>query len=156
MKRVLSGIFAAFLRSSIPATAIAALLLLSAQARANPALQITELSDTDLTVTLDGVAFGTVTNIAPDQWEWRSNIWGDAQSFNSGAAGWNNTTLGVFWTEPSDATKANFVGFQAFDFNPYRSPSWNLGFIIDSDVADFRDTSIFGTPTRQYRTGPWG
>src|ERR1035437_905306 len=155
MKRLLSQLSAVTIRLLIPTTAISALLLLTATAHANPQLQITELSDSELTVTLDGVAAGTVTQVAPDQWEWRSNVWGNAESF-SGTGGWYNTTLGVFWSEPSDATKANFVGFQSFDFNPYLSPSWNLGLIIYSDVADFRNTSIFGTPNPSVSDGELG
>lgn len=113
MKRDLTRAIRAVLSFSIPAMAIAAILVLPASA--NPVLQITELSGTELTVTLDGVSFGTVTNIGPDHWEWRSGLWGNVQGASGDAndveMAFYKNLLGGIWAEPGDSAKVNFVGF---------------------------------------------
>ena len=54
--------------------AILALITQSAIQAANPPLVFTELSSTELTVTLDGVPTGIVNNVAPDVWVWDSGV----------------------------------------------------------------------------------
>jgi hypothetical protein len=143
------------LRYSIFATAIATALLVCAPARANSTLLITQMSEADLTVTLDGTAFGTVINVGPNHWEWRSDLWGNGQYWQSPDTGWYDTKVGTFWTDPSDATKGNFVGPTGF-FYPYNIPSITQGFAIYTEVAAFRDTSFFNTPNPSVANGALG
>lgn len=135
MKRELTRAMRAVFSFSIPAMAVAAVLL--APARANPTLLITELSDTHLTVTLDGLAYGTVSNVGPDHWEWRSNLFGNAISFdaNDGTYGFYHLIVGGYWAEPSDPTKANFVGLGTFDWNGSPDGEVNIGLVIYSGVS---------------------
>jgi len=134
MKSELKRVLRAVLRFSVAAYAILGIGL--APVWANPTLAITEFSDTTLTVTLDGVSYGTVTNVGPDHWEWRSNLFGNEISFNANAGtyGFYNLHVGGYWAEPSDSTKANFVGLSGFDWNGGQFGEVNMGLVIYSDV----------------------
>lgn len=73
---------------------------------APPLLQFTEISDTELTVTLDGSAFGTVQNLGQDHWQWHSTG-GTSTDFTGGF-------LTLQWQEPEDSNSANTVDFGLF------------------------------------------
>ncbi len=105
--------------------ALLALIPVSALAQTrNPKLLFTENSDTSLTATLDGSAFGTVTNVAPDHWEWRSGVLGDLISSN----GFNG------WTEPGNSLAVNFAQGTFFDQSP-NTVLGDIGYDLYSDVS---------------------
>src|SRR5262249_53969677 len=99
-------------------TALFALGNFSAQAQSQPPILLfTELSDTSLTATINGVPFGTVTMVQPDQWNWTSGI---TQIASDGSAGSGN-----LWPEPNGETTLNRISFIPF----------NYGLQITSDLA---------------------
>ncbi len=89
----------------------------------NPKLLFTEQSDTSLTATVNGSSFGTVTNVSPDHWEWRSGVIGDL----IGTTGING------WAEPGDPLAVNFMQATFFDQSS-NAGSGDMGFDIYSDV----------------------
>lgn len=100
---------------------------------ANPKLLLTELSSTVLTATLDGVPYGTVNNVGPDRWEWRSGVFCQI--------GGESSTVSDFglWNEPGNESGFNHLGLNSFDYNPVTGLS-DIGLDIISDTSDF-----FGT-----------
>lgn len=64
------------IRNLLPSclTALACVYANNAQAQQAPTLKFTEVSETQLTVTLADQPFGTVINTSPDHWEWHSGI----------------------------------------------------------------------------------
>src|SRR5262245_52149895 len=68
-------------------------------------LAFTELSDTHLVATLDGVPFGTITQTQPDSWTWDSGI---GLSSLSGAS---IVIESVIWLEPPNETGYNLIGY---------------------------------------------
>ncbi len=76
----------------------------------NPILQFTELSDTELKVTLSGADFGTVVNLGTDRWEWHSGIFLDGQQLTSDIAPFGQAQ----WLEPENDSLVNLVTFGFF------------------------------------------
>ena len=90
---------------------------------ANSQLIFTELSDTSLTATVNGNPFGTVTNVSPDLWEWRSGAFGNVIHGPSLTA----------WAEPNSESGLNLISPAFYDAN--QNALGNMGLQIQSDFA---------------------
>ena len=111
-----------------------ALLPVAVQAQlvTNPRLVFTELSSTLLTATLDGEPFGSVLNVGPDNWEWRSGITGSEVLFSGNQA----PPLIATWAEPGADPGVN-LGI-ATTFDPLDDKG-NIGFLLFSDFSPETD-----------------
>src|SRR4051794_5903842 len=72
-------------------------------------LEFIEFSDMLLTATIDGSPVGTVNNVGPDHWEWRSGIfaWSIVPVVPAGRS--------TLWEEPSGETGVNSLSPNFFE-----------------------------------------
>jgi len=113
------------------ASIIFALASAAVQAQNSTNIVFTELSSTELTATLNGSSIGTMLNIGPDHWEWRS---GQFASFAFASSPYS--AAHVYWAEPENPALVNRVVLTQFDPDP-STGVFNLGFDITSDLAGF-------------------
>jgi len=128
---------------------IALAALVTQSARANPLLVITELSSSNLTVTVSGSPYGTVQNVSPDVWVWTApapaglTVIGDMLNSNRS------------WTEPLPGTGANATGFGPQLGQLKFTSDTSLPFFVSPDGAIITNfyTNTFSDFTQQTYDG---
>ena len=101
----------------------ALILVFSGMCYANDVIVFTETSSTDLSVTVNGSAFGSVTYVGPDKWYWR-------YPYPSGTDFPSLTILlksPSTWAEPDNSATSNTLALS--------QPPDNSLVIVNSDVS---------------------